>query len=161
SSGNDMYFARANFVFDDNSFVPEAIGARCVHDVARSFTDRTIGDLLADASIPWMFYMVGYQDMLDAVARGEWPAPDPDCRSGVPCFPCVYDASDDPFQYYPRFRDDPRYVRDFSQLARDLASRDLPSVTYIKPIGFRSEHPGDGNTISAGVAFVTAVVSQI
>jgi len=161
SSGNDMYLARANFVFDDNDFEPPAIGVQCTGDPTNSYDDPTIGDLLADAGVPWTFYMVGYQATLDAVAQGTCPKPDPECPSQVPFFPCVYDASDNPFQYYPRFRDNPAYIRDFSQLARDLAAGNLPAVSFVKPIGFRSEHPGDGNTISAGVSFVTSLVDTV
>jgi phospholipase C len=163
SSANDMYLARANFVFEDNTFVPaDAIGTRCtLNQKTASYDDPTIGDLLADAGVSWSFYIEGYQAMADANAAGECPPPDPACPGGFPFYPCVYDPSDIPFQYYPRFRDNPTYMRDYERFASDLAARELPAVSFIKAIGFRTEHPGYGNTISDGVAFVDQLVSSI
>src|SRR5262249_6868315 len=150
SSANDMYLARADFVFADNTYVPAgAIGVDCGlnHNTA-SYNDQTIGDLLADAGVGWAFYIQGYQTMVDAVAQGGCPPPDPACPGGFRIYPCVYDPSDIPFQYYPRFRDNPTYMRDYSKFAADLDSDTLPPVTFVKAIGFRSEHPGYGDTIS-------------
>jgi phospholipase C len=163
SSANDMYFARAAFVFEDNSFVPaDAIGTSCtLNPRTASYDDPTIGDLLADAGVPWAFYIEGYQAMADAVADGGCAAPDPACPAGFPFYPCVYDPSDIPFQYYPRFRDQPEFMRDYDRFASDLASHTLPAVTFVKAIGFKTEHPGYGDTISAGVDFVRSVVDAI
>lgn len=163
SSANDMYFARAAFVFEDNSFVPaDAIGSSCTLNTrTASYDDPTVGDLLADAGVPWAFYIEGYREMADAVAEGGCAAADPQCPAGFPFYPCVYDPSDIPFQYYPRFRDQPDYMRDWSRFASDVASRSLPSVSYVKAIGFKTEHPGYGNTISAGVDFVRNVIDTI
>jgi phospholipase C len=162
SSANDMYFARARFVFSDNTFEPDSIGAKCTLNPARmEFTDRTIGDLLADASVPWAFYIEGYQDMIDAVGQGECPPPDPRCRVSFPFYPCTYDPGDIPFQYYPRFRDNPTFMRDFSRLSTDLAAGELPAVVFVKALGFRSEHPGFATTIGDGIEFVGDVVDEI
>jgi phospholipase C len=163
SSSNDMYLARASFVFSDNSFLPaDAIGASCaLNPKTASYEDPTVGDLLADAGVSWAFYIQGYQEMADASAIGECPPPDPACPGGFPFYPCVYDPSDIPFQYYPRFRDNPTYMRDYSRLAADLASKSLPAVSYVKAIGFRSEHPGYGDTISDGVAFVRDLLDRV
>jgi phospholipase C len=162
SSSNDMYFARANFVFLDNSAEPDSIGAECPERTnLNHYSDTTIGDLLADANVPWAFYIEGYQAMKAAVAKGTCPAPDPACPLGLAIYPCVYDPGDIPFQYYPRFRDDPEYMRDFSALASDLQSGSLPAVSFVKALGFKTEHPGYGTTISAGVKFVTDLVNTI
>ena len=163
SSANDMYLARANFVFEDNSFVPaDAIGTSCtLNKKTASYDDPTIGDLLADAGVSWAFYIEGYQDMVDANARGECAPPDPACPAGFPFYPCVYDPSDIPFQYYPRFRDNPTYMRDYARFASDLDANTLPAVSFVKAIGFRTEHPGYGDTISDGVAFVSDLVDRI
>ena len=163
SSANDMYLARANFVFEDNSFLPaDAIGTSCaINPKSASYDDPTIGDLLADAGVSWAFYFEGYQDMIDANAGGGCPPPDPACPAGFPFYPCVYDPSDIPFQYYPRFRDNPTYMRDYERFASDLAAKTLPSVSYVKAIGFRTEHPGYGDTISDGVAFVSNLIDTI
>ena len=37
----------------------------------------------------------------------------------------------------------------------------LPSVAFVKHVGYRNEHPGYGTTISAGIASVEAVVDTI
>src|SRR5581483_3646133 len=37
----------------------------------------------------------------------------------------------------------------------------LPPVTFVKAIGFRTEHPGYGLTISDGVAFTSTLVDRI
>lgn len=163
SSANDMYFARAAFVFEDNTYVPaDAIGSTCtLNKRTSSYDDPTIGDLLADAGVPWAFYIEGYQEMTDAVADGGCPPPDPACPAGFPFYPCVYDPSDIPFQYYTRFRDQPDYMRDYGRFASDVASRSLPAVSYVKALGFKTEHPGYGDTISAGVDFVRNVVDTI
>src|SRR5581483_10956464 len=47
SSANDMYFARANFVFPDNQYEPDSIGIKCAFvTLTKDFTDPTIADLL-------------------------------------------------------------------------------------------------------------------
>lgn len=163
SSSNDMYFARAEFVFEDNKYVPAgAIGSSCtLNRNEASYDDPTVGDLLADAGVPWAFYIEGYQTMIDAVAQGECPPADPACPAGFPFYPCVYDPSDIPFQYYPRFRDDPTYMRDWSRFAEDLEGGTLPAVSFVKAIGFRTEHPGYGSTISAGIDFSRALVDRV
>jgi phospholipase C len=163
SSSNDMYFARAAFVFPDNEFVPNSIGQFCTLNVnpRATYTDQTIGDLLADAGVPWAFYIEGYQRMKDAVAQGSCPSAPPDCATGLPIYPCTYDPSDIPFQYYPRFRDQPQFMRDYDQLAADLAAGQLPSVSFVKAIGYKTEHPGYGDTISAGVAFVSDLLDRV
>lgn len=163
SSANDMYYARAAFVFPDNEFVPDSIGANCTLNINRpaTYTDQTVGDLLADADVPWAFYIQGYQAMKDAVANGTCPAPPPECAVGLPFYPCNYDPSDIPFQYYPRFRDNPEFMRDYDQFAADLERGELPAVSFVKAIGFRTEHPGAADTISDGIAFVTTVIDRV
>ncbi len=162
SSANDMYLARASFVFPDNTFVPEAIGSTCSPNRHRaSYSDPTVGDLLADAGVPWSFYIEGYQPMRDAVAKHTCAAADPACPLGFRIYPCIYDPSDIPFQYYPRFRDNPTYMRDFDQLSTDIDAHALPAVVFVKAIGFRTEHPGAGTTIADGVNFTTALVQRL
>jgi len=163
SSSNDMYFARAAFVFPDNEFVPASIGQFCTLNLnpRATYTDQTIGDLLTDAGVPWAFYIEGYQAMKDAVAMGTCPEPPPECAPQLPFYPCDYDPSDIPFQYYSRFRDNPEFMRDYALFATDLAAGQLPAVTFVKAIGYKTEHPGLGDTISAGIAFVTDLIDRV
>jgi phospholipase C len=163
SSSNDMYFARAAFVFPDNEFVPDSIGQQCSINVnpRATYTDQTLGDLLADADVPWAFYIEGYDTMRVATEQNTCPPAPPECGTGLFIYPCVYDPSDIPFQYYPRFRDNPEFMRDYSAFSTDLAAGELPDVSFVKAIGYKSEHAGYLDTISAGVTFVTELVDQV
>ena len=162
SSANDMYLARASFVFNDNQYEPEAIGKECSITTARmSFDGPTIADLLVAHGNSWGWYSEGSQAMIDARAMGRCPTAPAACGLGVPIYPCFYDPSDDPFTYYASVRDNPAYMHDYTQLARDLAQSRLPQVAFVKAYGFRSEHPGYMNKISDGVAFVSEVLAAV
>jgi phospholipase C len=162
SSANDMYFARAQFVFDDNEFAPDAIGQECsVNGNVMTFEGPTIGDLLDGAGVSWSMYAEGYQAMLDAHAEGACPAPPDDCLGGIRLYPCIYDVGDIPFDYYATSQDNPRVLHDFVQLAKDLADSNLPQVVFVRGAGYRSEHPGYGTRISDGTTFVQGVVDAV
>ena len=162
SSSNDMYFARAQFVFTDNDFKPEAIGKECsILPTAKSFTEPTLGDLLDGASVSWAFYAEGYQAMVDARAQSKCPKAPADCPFGIGSYPCTFDPSDVPFDYYPSFADNAKYLRDYSALASDLATATLPQVVFVKGLGYHSEHPGQYTTISDGARFVGDVIAAV
>jgi phospholipase C len=161
SSSNDLYLATASFVFTDDDYEPAAIGASCEFVTEMSFTNETIADLLGTAGVSWGWFGQGYDEMLAAAKTGKCPI-DPMCPAGkLALYPCIYDPGDDPFSYFKQFADNPRFIFDYTKLACDLASSSLPAVSYVKPIGYRSEHPGLGDTISAGEAFVTGVVDAV
>jgi len=68
-----MYFARAKFVFLDNGYYPPSIGSDCgLVNATMSFDGPTIGDLLADASVPWSFYADGYGAMATENSYGQF-----------------------------------------------------------------------------------------
>ncbi len=165
SSSNDMYLARAGFVFLDNTYEPTAIGNQCASNSnLKNFTDPTIGDLLNTAGVTWTWYAGGYQDMLDARnsdGGARCPKIPSACTVGLPFWPCLYDASDVPFQYYPSLQDNPKYFKDDTQLMTDIAGNTLPAVSFVKPIGWKQEHPGFGINLSDGVAYVQSVVMAI
>jgi phospholipase C len=164
SSSNDQYLARARFVFLDNTVTPDALGAACgLQQQTLSYSEKTIGDLLNDAKVPWAFYAEGYQAMVDAQAKSKTacpPAP-ADCAAKQRAYPCVYAPDDNPFTYYPSVKDDPRYAKDYAQLKKDLDAGALPSVSFVKALGYKSEHPGSGDTVSAGVDFVSNLVATV
>jgi phospholipase C len=162
SSSNDMYLARAQFVFVDNAFRPEAIGSECslIPD-AKTFPGPTIGDLLDTAKVSWAFYAEGYQAVVDAHAAGKCPKAPADCPDGLGIYPCTFDPSDVPIDYYANLRDDGRVLRDHARLADDLANDALPQVVFIRGAGYHAEHPGSFTTISDGAAFVTKVVDAV
>jgi phospholipase C len=97
--------------------------------------------------VPWAFYAEGYAHALANPNSTKY------------CYPNYYDPSDNPFEYYPPFQDNPTYERDSGQFATDIANGALPAVSYIKPLGINTEHPGEN--ISNGVSFVTGVVNAV
>lgn len=162
SSGNDMYLARAQYVFTDNAYEPVAIGASCsTNGTTMQYTDTTLGDLLNQAGVTWAWYSEGYAAMQAAVAMGTCPAAPPDCAFGNNAFDCVYDPSDNPFEFYKDLADDPATSRDYGQLATDLSGGTLPSVVFVKALLYKTEHPGYMDTVSAGVTFVTDTVQAV
>jgi phospholipase C len=162
SSSNDMYLARAQYVFTDNDFEPDAAGKQCsVSMHTRTYGDPTIGDLLDAKSVSWAFYAEGYQAMLAATKSGQCPQAPNDCDANFQIYPCVYEPGDVPFQYYSAFKDNPVFMRDYSRFAADLSAGKLPQVSFVKAIGYRSEHPGLTTTVSAGVKFVSALVAAV
>ena len=162
SSANDMYLVRAQFVFDDNAYSPDADGKQCaISSTVMSFHDQTIGDLLDGAGVSWAWYQEGYQAMVDATAMQRCPKAPTDCVAGVPIYPCVFDPGDMPIDYYPQFADDARVLRDFTRLQADLDGGTLPQVSFVRAIGYRSEHAGLGTNISDGVTWTHEVVQAI
>lgn len=160
SSSNDMYLARAGFVFTDNEVVPNSIGRACSL-VAKTaeYTDPTIADLILAKGATFAWYGEGYQQMV--AAGGQCPNPPADCAAAAAIYPCIYDPGDVPFQFYPSLRDKPEIMRDYAQLDADLSSGKLPSVSFVKGLGYHSEHPGFSDKISDGTAFVKGVADKI
>src|SRR5205807_1008537 len=156
---NDMYFATARYKFDDNHYMPEAMGTGCglphLHDI--QYDEVTIADLLAGRGIESAWYAEGYQAMAQA-----WLCPDSpsDCTSDE-YWPCIYDPSDVPYAYFASTVDDPRYMRDYGDLGKDLAAGTLPAVSFVKGLAYHNEHPGYGTTIANGVNFVSETISAI
>ncbi|HEY1815582.1 MAG TPA: alkaline phosphatase family protein [Kofleriaceae bacterium] len=163
SSSNDMYLARAQFVFIDNEYEPNAIGAQCTIDgnTTASFPGPTIGDALDTAGVSWSFYAEGYQAMVTARQGDKCPKPPTDCAFGLPTYPCDFDPGDVPFDYYTDSADNPTVLRDYTQLATDLKNDSLPQVVFVKGLGYHTEHPGEATTITAGATFVASVISAV
>jgi len=149
SSMNDMYLARGAYVFTDNAWVPNATGKECYGAASlKSYAEPTIGDLLNSCSIDWAWYGEGYAVKLTD-------------RNATHCYPQYYDPSDNPFQYYATITDNPAHNRDYTDFAANISAGTLPAVSYIKPLGFKSEHGGGGNKISDGVTFVSGAINAI
>jgi phospholipase C len=159
SSSNDMYLWTARYVFTDNAWEPEAIGASCQGGDRTQFTTPNVGDLLSARKVSWAWYIEGY-----AAARASNPgcmAAPADCPANDSGYPCTYDPGDIPAAYFAPSADDPVHMRDLAQLHRDLAAGTLPSVVFIKGLGYHTEHPGSGTTISAGEQFVGSIFSAL
>ena len=88
-------------------------------------TIRSIGDALNEKNIPWKYYGGGYNAPgVDGPLDGRY------------CNIC------NPFEYqvnYPAMRAD--HMRDVTDLFADLASGDLPAVSYVKPDELMDGHP--------------------
>jgi phospholipase C len=160
SSSNDMYFAEAQYVFTDNAYEPDSNGHGCslTRTTITYKGHKTIGDVLVDAKKTFAFYAEGYQSMINSTLC---PLPPSDCPAHIPTAPCDYDPGDVPFEYYAQFQDDPFYMRDFSQLGKDVTSGDLPDVVFVKALQYKNEHPGYGTKISMGVDFMSGVIDSI
>jgi phospholipase C len=162
SSSNDMYLARASYVFTDNDDGPKnAVGTTCdLEGTLAQFTDKTIGDLLTAAGVRWTWFADGYDAMV--AAKGACPPRPADCPAKVSFYPCGFDPSDVPFEYYASTVDNPATMKDLSVLEAALSSGSgLPAVSFVKPIGYKSEHPGEEITSSAGVDWASALIQQI
>jgi phospholipase C len=160
SSSNDMFFARAGFVFTDNEVVPASVGRACsLVGKTAEYTDPTIADLLLAKGATFAWYGEGYEQM--AAGNGACPDPPQACAAAAAIYPCIYDPGDVPFQFYPSLRDKPAIMRDLAQLDTDLAAGALPAVSFVKGLGFKTEHPGYKDTISAGAAFVKGIADKI
>ncbi len=163
SISNDMYLAVAKEVFIDNAYEPDAIGNQCELTPVQAAPysgQKTIADLLTTAGKTVTWYGEGYATM-QAAGTGNCPSVPKDCAFGFATYPCVYDPGDSPFLYYSQYNTSTTFVRDYGELATDLAAGTLPDVSYVKGLGYHSEHPGYGTTISAGTTFVTGVVQAI
>jgi phospholipase C len=148
SSENDMYFARAAFVFEDNSLVPDTAGKQCYPPSQHAtYNDATLGDLLLFCGVSWSFYSEGYDEVLNNPSK---------CLE----YPHHYDPSDNPFQYYKRFQDNPVYQKDYGRFISDVSAQTLPAVSFIKPLGIRSEHPVYSK-ITEGERFIKEVVDSL
>ena len=161
SSANDMYFAVAKMVFNDNEVKPDAIGAQC--DFAPkvvTYDGQTIFDVLGAAGKTYGVYGEGY-DRVKATAADDCPSAPKECAAHLPTYPCIYEPSDIPFLYYTQFAHDEKLVRDYTQFSKDLTGGTLPDVSFVKLIGYHTEHPGYGTKITEGTAVVEALVNNV
>ncbi|CAF1226997.1 unnamed protein product [Rotaria sordida] len=152
SSQNNMYFATGKFLFWDNSVVPQNSnlnGARC-YDKGnfKSYYSTTIADLLNYCGISWTFYAEGYDKK----------------PTSKQCYPSYYDATDNPFTYFPSLINSSQLVsqnfRDYTKLYSDISGGQLPAVSYVKGLGINSEHPGF-STIAASQNIIQATINAI
>ena len=91
-------------------------------------TMPTIGDRLSERGISWAWYSGGWRDALAG-------RPDP-----------LFQFHHQPFAFYLRYADGTeakaRHLKDEQDFLRELQTGDLPSVSFIKPVGANNEHPG-------------------
>jgi phospholipase C len=109
-------------------------------------TMPTIGDRLSEKNISWAWYAGGWND---AIAGN----PDKD-----------FQYHHQPFVYFANYADGKpakaTHLRDEQDFMTDLQNRNLPSVSFIKPIGAYNEHPGYA-TLVAGQQHVADLVKAV
>ena len=109
-------------------------------------TAPTIGDRLSAANVTWKWYSGGWNNALAG-------NPDPN-----------FQFHHQPFAYYKNFGDGTAakaaHLQDEQNFLSDVANNNLPSVSFIKPIGENNEHPGYAS-ILAGQQHVLALVNKI
>ena len=178
TSSNDVYLAVAHYEFRDNDIMPDSWGSNCITGQLsrpaqgyQQLSSRTIADELLDRGVSFAVYADGYGDAVAAAAGCTDPMHSScpcthtyasDCRESIVFRQvCTYDGSDIPFQYYPRFRDDPATTRDYeSRFVADVAAGELPDFAYVKFRTSRNEHP-NWSYITDGERWVDQVVSTI
>ncbi|HSQ62884.1 MAG TPA: alkaline phosphatase family protein [Polyangiaceae bacterium] len=164
SSSNDMYFARAAFVFSDNTEAPQgATGVACTLGAGSQiqYPDKTVGDLLTQAGVPWSMYAGGYADQSTATAQGFCAVHPDDCPAKINFYPCTFDPSDVPFEYYASTRDNALTMKDDTAFLGDLDKGTLPAVSFVRSVGYKSEHPGQFSKLSDGVTYVTSIIDAV
>ena len=171
SSSNNMYFAVAHVQFIDNAVVPRATGlgcqdptGLCIDGTITSYSGRTtIVELLAQVGRTFAVYGDGYAEAVAAGSDGCASPPDycpynhlhPIARQS-----CLYDPADIPFQYYSQLADFPQYMRDYDDLARDVANQRLPGFSFVKGRTYRNDHPVFSR-LSGGAQFVRQTVETV
>ena len=162
SSSNDVYLAVAHYLFTDNDDIPDAFGLLCT-PLAGEPTEidggQTVADVILGSGHSFAFYAEGYDIMKNA--GDSCPLPPSDCPLALPVSPCLYSPGDDPFLFYDRFRDNPTYIKDYADFTAAVTAGTLPDVSFVKPIGYKTEHPGYGNTLTAGETFAQGLVTAV
>jgi phospholipase C len=109
-------------------------------------TAPTIGDRLNDANVSWAWYSGGWNNAVIG-------HPDP-----------LFQFHHQPFAYYGNYADGTpgraAHLHDEADFYADVAAGELPSVTFIKPLGNDNEHPGYA-TLLNGQQHVVDLVSAI
>jgi phospholipase C len=106
----------------------------------------TIGDRLSAKNVNWAWYSGGWNDAL----------------AGKPDSSFQYHHQ--PFAYFTSFADGTeakrQHLKDETDFLADIASGNLPSVVFYKPIGRENEHPGYTD-VTSGDRHITAIIDKI
>jgi phospholipase C len=109
-------------------------------------TAPTIGDRLNEANVSWVWYSGGWNN---AIAGHPEP---------------LFQYHHQPFAFYGNYADNTpgraAHLKDENDFYSDVAGGKLPSVTFIKPLGYDNEHPGYA-TLTSGQQHVADLVATI
>jgi phospholipase C len=154
SSQNDMFFARASYVFKDNAKIPiGSIGSNCwylqhgIPDEIAMFYDPSITSLLDKCDFVLKSYAEGYRNASMSFENNK-------------CYPDGYGSGDIPFGYYAGVTDHPRFMADYEDFKSDIINGTLADVSFIKPLGINTGHPMDAN-ITAEMNFIKNTVEYV
>lgn len=118
-------------------------------DPIYAWTDITY--LLHAADVSWAYY-VGRGTCVDPPCQDTRPGPygiTPSGKNTLPGFTTVNE------------NDQLGNIQWHSDLVRQAAAGDLPSVSWVIPGNLASEHPGSGTPISDGQAYVTTMINAL
>jgi phospholipase C len=109
-------------------------------------TNVTIGDRLTEQGVAWKWYSGGWSNALAG-------SPDP-----------LFQFHHQPFAYYANYANgtaaQTAHLQDEAVFLADLTNTTLPAVSFIKPIGQDTEHPGYANEIQ-GQLHVADLVAAV
>ncbi|MBS0240137.1 MAG: acid phosphatase [Proteobacteria bacterium] len=111
----------------------------------------TIGDRLSDKQISWAWYSGGWNE---AVAGRIKPYADPE----------QFQPHHQPFNYFlayaPGTKARASHLKDLGDLLTDIKHGSLPAVSFYKPVGRQTMHPGYAD-LKSGEEHVAAIINLI
>jgi len=139
--------------------------ANKIMPINNSTTDMTIGDLMTDGGVNWAYYGGGWDNASGNTSGRGWTAgPGPQCdtangpAAGAPpdgagtpggypyCPHWSYQQHHYPFAYFTRYNSasgpDRVHLQDEQDFFWAASHGQLPSVSFVKPVGSENEHPG-------------------
>jgi acid phosphatase len=133
-------------------------------------TNPTIGDRLTDAKIDWAWYSGGWSNANGDVGAPGWTNgagpncndPNADASAKYPhCPDKLFQYHHHPFNYYQNYapgtaaRAD--HLRDEAEFIQAAKSGRLKQVSFVKPLGEESEHPGYAGEAEGGEHLVDLI----
>jgi len=124
--------------------------------------NRTIGDTLTSKGVSWAWYAGGWDRAL-ADGRREPSAERMVIYSSRPGSP-IFVAHHQPFNYFQRFApgtvDRAEHLKDEADFVAAIDAGTLPSVSFFKPAGRYTEHPGITD-IKSGDEHITMLLERL
>jgi phospholipase C len=123
---------------------------------------RTIADTLSARNVSWAWYAGGWKAALIDGQRP--PAEKREVIYTRANGAINFQPHHQPFNYYKRFApgtaDRATHLRDGEDLLRDIAAGTLPQVTFYKPAGIQTQHPGYTDVMS-GDAHIDDILHRL
>ncbi len=136
-------------------------------------TQKTIGDLLTDAnpSVSWKWYAGGWSDAVASATSANTcfrPSVSGGVTNNPPSSGDCFQFHHQPFNYYARWGSatpancaaPTPHLCDENNFLSDLTSQSLPSVAFVKPVGYNNEHPNYA-ALLAGQSHVQTLIAAL